>query len=254
MQFMARQAEDQVRFYERLPLDDPTPGDWRDLLSGPSGTRRLRYKRLLDGQWSWVELVAHTFRERFTDNVYALLYLKDIDFQTRRELAHRDAARRDPLTNVYNRVTFRSEVEAYMTTPGETREGVLILVDVDDFKRINDRFGHMEGDKALKRVTTLLKNVFRNDDLIGRLGGDEFMVFLKGTIQRSVLEKRLQAFMDALLEDEKEPITCSAGIMYVKSIGFSFDESVCQADMALYKSKRTGKNNFCYSDESGSIC
>lgn len=181
-------------------------------------------------------------------NTYALIYLKNIDVQMRRELAHQDAARRDPLTRVYNRNIFRSEVEEYMSDSDRNRKGVLILLDVDNFKRINDRFGHLEGDKALKRVTDLLKSVFRSGDLIGRLGGDEFMVFIKGSIQQEVLENRVQSFLAALQKDEKEPITCSAGITFVHAEGFSFEESICQADMALYKSKQMGKNHFCYSE------
>ena len=246
--FMMEQAKEQVRLYDKLPPDNLPGTDWRGLLSSPPDTHRMRYQRLLNGRWIWVELVAHTFREEFTENTYALLHLRNIDLQMRRELAHRDAARRDPLTHVYNRTTFRSEVEEYMSDVGQNRQGIMILLDVDNFKRINDRFGHLEGDRALRRVTELLKSVFRSDDLIGRLGGDEFMVFIKGGIQRAALEERVQSFLSALQKDESEPITCSAGIAFVSGENFSFEESICQADMALYKSKKMGKNHFCYSE------
>nr|WP_317284132.1 EAL domain-containing protein [uncultured Dysosmobacter sp.] len=252
LDFMKRKSKDQVRFLDQPPLDGFPNNDQNDpqkLLSTQPDTHRLRYQRLLDGQWIWVELVAHTFRERFTENAYALLYLKNIDVQTRRELAHRDAAQRDPLTNVYNRTTFRKEVEKYLSAPDSGRTGVMILLDVDNFKRINDHYGHLEGDRVLKRVTILLQNAFQSDDLIGRLGGDEFMVFIKGGIRRSSLEERLQSFLHDLQGDKAEPITCSAGITFVKGGAFSFEESVCQADMALYKSKQTGKNHFCYAED-----
>lgn len=246
LEFMLRQAGDRVRIQERLPQDRKTPQNaWKNLLSQQPDTQRFRYQRLLDGHWNWVELVAHTFRERFTENTYALLYLKNIDSQTRRELAHRDAARRDPLTRVYNRTTFRSEVEEYMAAETD-REGILILLDVDNFKGINDRFGHLEGDKVLKRVTALLQATFRSDDVIGRLGGDEFIVFIRSGMQHEILEKRMRMFLSNLQEDEREPITCSAGITFVHQEQFSFEQSVCQADMALYKSKKMGKNHFCY--------
>lgn len=129
--------------------------------------------RALELGWSWWRTLSW---ERFTENTYALLYLKNIDSQTRRELAPPGCCRRDPLTRVYNRTTFRSEVEEYMAAETD-REGILILLDVDNFKGINDRFGHLEGDKVLKRVTALLQATFRSDDVIGRLGGDEFIVF-----------------------------------------------------------------------------
>lgn len=90
------------------------------------------------------------------------------------------------------------------------REGILILLDVDNFKGINDRFGHLEGDKVLKRVTALLQATFRSDDVIGRLGGDEFIVFIRSGMQHEILEKRMRMFLSNLQEDEREPITCSA--------------------------------------------
>ena len=248
--FMMERVKEQVRLHDELPPDNVPGSNWRGLLPAPPGTHRMRYQRLLDGCWNWVELVAHTFREEFTENRYGLLYLRNIDLQMRQELAHRDAARRDPLTHVYNRATFRSEVEEYMSDVGRNRQGIMILLDVDNFKRINDRFGHLEGDRALRRVTELLKSVFRSDDLIGRLGGDEFMVFIKGGIQRAALEERVQSFLSALQKDGSEPITCSAGIAFVSGENFSFEESICQADMALYKSKKMGKNHFCYSESS----
>ena len=80
------------------------------------------------------------------------------------------------------------------------REGILILLDVDNFKGINDRFGHLEGDKVLKRVTALLQTTFRSDDVIGRLGGDEFIVFIRSGMQRDILEKRMQMLVGPLFQ------------------------------------------------------
>ena len=65
-------------------------------------------------------------------------------------------------------------------------------------------------------------------------------------MQHEILEKRMRMFLSNLQEDEREPITCSAGITFVHQEQFSFEQSVCQADMALYKSKKMGKNHFCY--------
>lgn len=128
-----------------------------------------------------------------------------------------------------------------------TRPTILLLLDIDNFKLINDQFGHLEGDKALRHVTSLLKNIFRSEDLVGRLGGDEFMVFLKGTVQRSVLEQRMAEFFSALRKNVALSITCSVGATFVKGYGFSYEESLQQADKALYESKQTGKNHSsCY--------
>lgn len=249
LQFMMGQVSGQVRL-EDQNLSSTTGSSWKSLLADEGGqTYRFRYQRLLHGQWRWVELVAHTFREEFTENAYALLYLKDKDTQIRRELAQRDAARRDPLTQVYNRNAFRNEVEQYITVPDDGHSGVLMLLDIDNFKSINDRFGHMEGDKVLKYLTNLLQKTFRSGDLVGRLGGDEFMVFLKGYVCRATLEERLKILAEALRQYELLPITCSIGITHVSSRGFSYDESLRQADTALYRSKKENKGGYSYAEE-----
>lgn len=106
LQFMLGQVSSIVR-PEGHALSQIRQSDWKGVLSTAQGTWRYQYQRLLDGQWRWVELVAHTFRDQFSSAVYALLYLKDIEQQKHRELVHQEAARRDPLTQVYNRIAFQ---------------------------------------------------------------------------------------------------------------------------------------------------
>ena len=248
LQFMVQQVEKDVRMGSVGP-DLLALKDWKTVLPTVTDTQRVRYQRMLNGEWHWVELVVHTFREQFTQNVYALLYLKDIDTQMRRELAQRNAAQRDPLTDVYNRRAFQSEVEHYMEERGHA--GVLLLLDVDNLKAINDQFGHMVGDEVLKSITAQLQKIFRSDDLIGRLGGDDFVVFLKGNVSRQILDQRMNEFFAGLHQSTKRPVTCSVGIATVKAENFSYRESVRQADRALYQSKQLGENHFCYAPDSG---
>lgn len=72
LMFMMRKAKEQARFYEKSPLENLSNSDWKSLFSAPPDTHRMRYQRLLDGHWIWVELVAHTFREQITKNACAL--------------------------------------------------------------------------------------------------------------------------------------------------------------------------------------
>lgn len=249
IQFMLEQAKASIR---QCPWEHSDCEDWGSLLSSAPDTQRVRYQRLLDGEWHWVELIVHSFREQFSENVYALLYLKDIDTQMRRELAQQNAARRDPLTGVYNRLAFQSEVEHYMADPETLRCGAMVLLDIDDFKAINDHYGHLEGDEALKHVTALLRSTFRSQDLVGRLGGDEFMVFIKGVVQKSTLNRRMDQLFSALRENETLPLTCSAGIALVNSqssSSFSYETCIYRADKALYESKQLGKNLYCYAPD-----
>ena len=243
LQFMLNRVAASVRPQEYAASQ---PNNWKGLLSETQGTWRHQYQRLLDGQWRWVELVAHTFREQFSSGIYALLYLKDIDRQKRRELAQQEAASRDPLTRVYNRTAFQAEVERYMHQPDIFRQGALVMLDIDNFKAINDQFGHLEGDKALCLVTALLQSTFREQDIVGRMGGDEFLVFLTGTPPRHILDRRIAQFFEALRSSQHLTITCSIGVTFVTSQGFSYQEAVRQADVALYQSKRNGKNLASY--------
>ena len=127
------------------------------------------------------------------------------------------------------------------------RQGALILLDIDNFKRINDQFGHLEGDKALKYITALLQSTFRSQDIVGRLGGDEFMVFITGPVQKDTLSKRMENLLSALHSGYQKPLTCSAGIVLIgEGESFSYQSYIAQADKALYKSKQKGKNYYCY--------
>ena len=247
-QFMRRQAGEDIRLY---PSSKPLSGSesWKEILAKGEPVQRIRYQRKIKDEWRWVELVAHCFREQFTENMFALLYLKDIDRQVRKEQAQQEAANRDPLTGVYNRNAFEMLVREYMEDPAGQKQGALILLDIDDFKDVNDRWGHLEGDAALQYVSGLLKSTFRQHDAIGRLGGDEFYVFLEGPITEKTLRDRMDQLYAALDAYPRLPISCSAGIARLTSEGFSYNASLYKADMALYESKKRGKRNYTFAPE-----
>lgn len=211
-------------------------------------TAKVCIRRLIKGEYHWMELVIHVFQERFTEKMHALLYLKDIDVEKRRALAQEREASRDPLTNVYNRRIFEREVKLHMSSREESC-GAIIVIDLDNFKQINDTYGHLEGDSALKRLTEILLATFRRRDLVGRLGGDEFLVFLKDVSSREILDRRMTQLFEALRKENPVPISCSAGIAMVKKGEFSYEKSLARADQALYRSKGCGKNQYCYYEE-----
>ena len=209
----------------------------------------LCFRRYLDERLYWMKLVIHVFQDRYTENMYALLYLKNIDAEKKRELAQANAATRDPLTDVYNRAAFQSETEQFIASNGPGAEGALIILDLDDFKQINDRFGHLRGDDMLKALADILIHTFRNHDLIGRLGGDEFLVFVKGVSERKILDKRMEELLARLGRLGGMPLSCSAGICFVSGKDFHYNEELRKADVALYASKKRGKNCYSYYEE-----
>lgn len=221
----------------------------KETLPGREHTQKCCFRRKIGEETRWVEMVLHTFQDHITGNMYALLYLRDIDVEKKRELAQEMAASRDPLTNVYNRRFFEREVLHYMTEEKNSHYGAMVVLDLDNFKRINDQFGHLKGDQALVRFSQILENVFSEKDLIGRLGGDEFLVFLKGVRHRNVLNRQLEQLFDALQDGEPFSLSCSVGIVFTQAKTFDYQTSVRQADIALYESKKRGKGQYFYFED-----
>ena len=210
---------------------------------------RFHYRRNIGNELHWVELTVYLFREQMSGSVYALLYLKDVNAEKERELAQLDAANRDPLTAIYNRSAFEREMTRSIIESTASPCGYLLLLDVDDFKQINDMHGHMEGDTMLKMVSHQLLQTFRKGDVIGRMGGDEFLVYIRGSIPRESLEQRLTHFLEQLRTNSHNMLTCSMGLTLVTSEHFDYARSLSQADTAMYHSKRHGKNNFSFFED-----
>lgn len=218
----------------------------RELMWNKKDTSKLEFRRLINGQMRWVKLTGHVFQEKFSENTYALIYMKDIDAEKKREMANELAATRDPLTKVFNRKAFQEEVVKHVMSTNDNDAGTLILLDMDNFKDINDTYGHGEGDRVLNQLVETLMQTFRKKDIIGRLGGDEFMIFLKSVTSKEVINRRMDELRSALLKMNPYMTTCSAGITFVNREGFAYEECLQQADIALYKSKENGKNMYCY--------
>jgi diguanylate cyclase len=158
----------------------------------------------------------------------------------------RRLANNDGLTGLQNRrrTTERLETEVARSR----RYGVplsIALCDVDHFKQVNDRFGHNMGDEVLVRVAHQLQNTLREVDLVGRWGGEEFLVLLPDTDQAGakVVGERLRAAIEALpsFQGGPENITCSVG-MAVFDANDSTSGFVDRADQALYRAKKGGRN------------
>jgi diguanylate cyclase (GGDEF)-like protein len=158
-------------------------------------------------------------------------------------VATRKEASLDPLTRIANRRTFDRMCHDWLES-GRS-QFVVALIDLDDFKRINDTHGHSVGDKVLMAVAQALKSSVRSSDLVARFGGDEFGVLASGVTLRQA-EGRLKAVTAQLskasvIPGEGQGITVSCGIAEY-SAGDTIDSLLHRADQALYESKRHGKN------------
>lgn len=152
----------------------------------------------------------------------------------------------DLLTGLNNKLATERKIKEYMEIHSGT-PGMLMIVDVDDFKKINDTKGHAFGDAVLKSLGEGLSGQFRYTDIVGRVGGDEFMIFLKNiegedNIRREA-EKIIRFFDEFVAGTEyiKYSATASIGAALYPSEGADFEELYKSADKALYKSKKKGK-------------
>ena len=155
----------------------------------------------------------------------------------------------DPLTGVLRRAAGIEQVEQILlTSPGVGRVHAFMIVDLDNFKSLNDKLGHMWGDKALQDVAKIMKNDCRPRDVICRLGGDEFVLFLQNLPEREVesFAEGLSGRLHLTYSDGSQSvsITASMGIILTGRSETSFQELYARADKELYEVKRTGKGTW----------
>lgn len=196
-----------------------------------------------EGRYGWVRLSVQILPDPYSSNIRASLLLRDIDAPKRAELMMKDRLRTDALTGVLNRGAFVESAEALFE---QAHNGLhaLVMVDVDHFKRINDRFGHGYGDRVLIRVCETLRAALRADDLVGRLGGDEFALLLKNVLNLDALQTKMDFLCEQLgrrVADDAT-ISCSFGAATCPRDGATFEELYCKADIALYAAKEAGRN------------
>lgn len=177
--------------------------------------------------------------------------LVDVDKEKREKNRLIVQAQTDQLTGFLNKISTSLKVsEIIKENPEEN--GALFLVDLDDFKRLNDTYGHHEGDKFLKEFSTNLTLSFRSNDVLGRVGGEEFIVYISGVGDRThfIEEKaeQIEKICHSIRLDsaEGEEFSCSIGIARYPQDGSNYTELYKKADKAMYSVKHNGKNDFAF--------
>lgn len=205
------------------------------------------------GRYLWCKIRAVAQFDRSGKPFKAVGILMDIDDQKRTSQVLIDKAERDELTGLYNKSTGRERIESYLEVRALKEQAAMIIVDVDNFKRINDSYGHMFGDVVLQEISALLRMLFRENDIVVRIGGDEFLVFLKDISSINALVGRVSGMVEAvhsLFKQKAIPcgLSCSAGVAVCPVDGDSFELLFQRSDIALYHAKSKGKNCFALFD------
>ena len=156
----------------------------------------------------------------------------------------REASETDLLTGLTARIAAQEEIEAHLTTDDH---GVMMLLDLDRFKSVNDRLGHQMGDKVLVDVAADLKKMFRNSDVLSRLGGDEFVVYMKSVPEKDWALQRASQVVREVRRwvgngTTNIQVTASVGIVMTDMVARNYDDLYRAADIAMYTAKHEGGN------------
>lgn len=204
---------------------------------------RIRLRRK-DGTYSWYRT---QYKAVFNEDGKArrlIGTLTDISAQIVRETELRNQAQQDPLTGVYN----RAGVKLINARLEQISRGVLFMLDLDDFKSVNDTYGHAAGDRLLQAIGGILRETFRSDDIVARVGGDEFVAFLSGSDSRSTAEQKGQELLERVrqlrVDGVPTQITVSVGAAGAHDHGRTYEALSAVADEALYQVKKNGKGGF----------
>lgn len=187
------------------------------------------------------------------DNYIVEFILYDISERTLREKKNQIEAERDPLTQLYNRRAGIRQIETIMKRAnGSAKYCAFLLLDLDKFKPINDKYGHEAGDRVLKTVATRLNICLRRDDVLVRWGGDEFLVVVELPNKVDLIAQKILSKMQEPIEIEKNlkvSIGASIGIAYYTENGVTVEDLIHNADLAMYQIKQSGRNNFAFYDD-----
>lgn len=221
-----------------------------NIYSGGKMKLSFKYQRLLsDGSVRWVNNDIRFLTDVDSGHLCAMLSAKDIDAEKREEQKLYTEARMDRMTMLLNRqTTMESIMEILEREHNNTH--VLYMIDIDNFKMLNDTLGHQAGDEFLIALSAELKKVFRESDIVGRIGGDEFFALMrsvKGMHKMVEKAKELLSTIQGVCKSYPDiPLSGSIGISIYPENGKTLEELYGQADAALYQAKRKGKNQFVF--------
>ena len=208
--------------------------------------RELRLQQADKEGYLWTEVKLLTFfqnsRPRMTFGL-----LRNIHTQKKNQLSLLHKAEHDALTGFYNKEAVKRQITDYLcVAERKPLPPALLIIDADGFKKINDTFGHLFGDAVLTDISMGIEKHFRHTDILGRIGGDEFLILLKEVPSMDMLTQKCQKFIDSFNRTYKNgnediPFSISVGIALYPQHGRTFMELFTHADRALYDAKSRGK-------------
>lgn len=223
-----------------------TPERLLDIYSSGRSDISFEYqRRLVDGALHWVHNEIKFLTNVDSGHLCVMLFAKDIDAEKEAEQKLIDDAKRDGMTMLYNRQATMEYIQQIIKEDSEHLHA-LFMIDVDNFKGLNDTMGHQAGDEFLIELAKGLRNIFKENDVVGRIGGDEFFAFMNKTPDTAGAEAKAEEMIQIIRKVcAKYPsvnLSGSIGISFYPEHGKSVEELYAKADDALYQAKRQGKD------------
>lgn len=204
-----------------------------------------------EGDCRWYLVRATLQKDDLFQTAKVIGVAADIEKQKKEKEELTRLAQRDALTGIYNKTAMQAAVSKALKTLPAGQGSAFLLLDLDHFKLVNDRYGHLSGDTVLVDFTRRLCALFRETDLVGRVGGDEFAVWISGVSEAGLVEERARMVVETaarVLRDQEitEPIACCVGISLAPADGNDFFSLYRKADLALYHAKAEGRSRYAF--------
>lgn len=202
----------------------------------------------VNGEYQWCRVLYRAICDENGGPYLAIGKISNINlFKKEIEQLERES-KTDSLTGAYNKMATRDLIDDYIKAH-PTGTHMLLLIDVDNFKKVNDTYGHQCGDEILTYVIQNLRNTYVSGEIIGRIGGDEFVVFIGDVKEKAQLLEKAQELHNLLHRPYRRgnqtiPVSASIGVAMYPEDGSCYDELLYCADNALYEVKATQKGNF----------
>lgn len=231
--------KDDIKIFEQLV---------QDMYKGDEHKENIRMLSS-NGQYEWCEyqyLVTKNAKGTPIEAVAKITNVQEI-------IELEEQATIDTLTGCLLKDAFEKQVIEDLRKSSNSLEYAILIIDVDNFKGINDNLGHQFGDDVLEYIGSGLRSLFRGTDYVGRIGGDEFMVFMENTNNKIDICKKCDQILELLsnkytVEERNYEISGSVGIALYPQDGKNFEDLYKRADIALYDSKHLGKNKYTFYD------
>lgn len=230
-----------------------TPSVLKDIYAG--GRSRLSFKyhrKMTNKELRWVKIDIRFLTDIDSGHLCVMLLGKDIDAQMREEQRLIFAAKMDKMTMLLNRETTMEQIRQVLNIDGDNTHA-LYMIDVDNFKALNDTQGHQTGDEFLVALAAEIRKNFRDSDIVGRIGGDEFFALMRNVPGEAEAATKAQELLEAIQivcrEYPSVQLSASIGISLYPNHAKCMEDLYAKADDALYQAKRKGKNQYVFCDK-----